>query len=120
MDDARPIMAMPLGIEERLRAALTFSWELVRIRTPSSGRGDGMADATAEAIEAVRDAEVYFGYGAPESIVRAGAGLRWMHSGTAGVSGAITSALRESGVVFTNSAGVHAPAVAETALGMML
>lgn len=120
MDDARPVMSMPLGIEERLRATLTFGWELVRMRSPSSGRGDGMRDASPEALEAVKDAEVYFGFGAPESIVRAGENLRWIHSGTAGVSGAITTTLRESGVVFTNSAGVHAPAVAETAIGMML
>ena len=120
MDDDRPVMAMPLGIEERLRATLTFGWELVRVRTPSSGRGDGVRDASPEAIDAVQDAEVYFGFGAPESIIRSGTNLRWIHSGTAGVSGAITTALRESGVVFTNSAGVHAPAVAETVIGMML
>jgi phosphoglycerate dehydrogenase-like enzyme len=36
------------------------------------------------------------------------------------VSGVITQALRESGAVFTNSAGIHAPAVAETAIAMML
>ncbi|HEX6589591.1 MAG TPA: D-2-hydroxyacid dehydrogenase [Longimicrobiales bacterium] len=120
MDDARPLMAMPPGIEERLRAALTFGWEVVRIRARTSGRGDGVSDASPEAVEAVRDAEIYCGYGAPESIIRAGDCLRWVHSGTAGVSGAITGTLRESGVVFTNSAGVHAPAVAETAIGMML
>lgn len=120
MDDARPIMSMPFGIEERLRAALTFGWELVRIRAPSSGRGDGMSDASPEALEAVRDAEVYFGFGAPESIIRAGENLRWIHSGTAGVTGAITTTLRQSGIVFTNSAGVHAPAIAESVIGMML
>lgn len=120
MDDARPVMSMPLGIEERLRAALTFGWELVRVGTRSSGRGDGMSEASAETLAAVREAEIYFGFGAPEGLVRAGECLRWIHSGTAGVSGAITPALRESGIVFTNSAGVHAPAVAETAIGMML
>ena len=120
MDDERPIMRLPDTIEDRLRATLTFSWEVVRVRAKTSGRGDGIADASAEAVDAVREAEIYFGYGAPQSIIRAGDCLRWIHSGTAGVSGAITPALRESGVVFTNSAGVHAPAVAETALAMML
>lgn len=120
MEDSRPIMRVPDGIEDRLRAALTFGWEIVRVATITSGRGDGVADASPEAIAAARDAEIYFGYGAPQSILEAGESLRWMHSGTAGVSGAITPALRESGIVFTNSAGVHAPAVAETVLGMML
>ena len=120
MDDERPIMRLPEGLEERIRAALTFGWEVVRVRAATSGRGDGVADASAEAIEAARDAEIYLGFGAPASIVAAGECLRWMHSGTAGVSGAITPALRESGIVFTNSAGVHAPAVAESAIAMML
>ena len=120
MDDSRPIMRLPDGLEERLRAALTFGWEVVRVRAATSGRGDGVADASPEAIEAARDAEIYLGFGAPASIVAAGECLRWMHSGTAGVSGAITPALRESGIVFTNSAGVHAPAVAESAIAMML
>ena len=120
MDDERPIMALPAGLEERLRAALTFGWEVVRVRARSSGRGDGMLGASAEAVAAVRDAEIYLGFGAPEPVVRAGDCLRWIHSGTAGVSGVITPALRESGAVFTNSAGIHAPAVAETALAMML
>ena len=120
MDDERPIMALPDGIEERLRAALTFGWEIVRVRSATSGRGDGVADASLEAIEAARDAEIYFGFGAPRSILGAGDCLRWMHSGTAGVSAAITPELRASGVVLTNSAGVHGPAVAETVLAMML
>jgi phosphoglycerate dehydrogenase-like enzyme len=120
MDDERPIMRLPDGLEERLRAALTFGWEVVRVRAGTSGRGDGVADASTEALEAARDAEIYLGFGAPVSIVAAGDCLRWIHSGTAGVTAAITPALRESGVVFTNSAGVHAPAVAESALAMML
>ena len=120
MDDERPIMRLPDGLEERIRATLTFSWEVVRVRAKSSGRGDGVADASPEAIEAAREAEVYLGYGAPQSIIRNSECLRWMHSGTAGVTGAITPALRAAGIAFTNSAGVHAPAVAETTLAMIL
>ena len=120
MDDVRPILRLPDGFEERLRAALSFGWELVRIRSQSTGRGDGVATISPETLEAVRDAEVYLGYGAPEPVLRAAEGLRWIHSGTAGVSSAITPLLRESGAIFTNSAGVHAPAVAESALAMML
>ncbi|HUF14237.1 MAG TPA: D-2-hydroxyacid dehydrogenase [Longimicrobiales bacterium] len=120
MDDSRPLMRLPGGVEDRLRAALTFSWEVVRVRAPATGRGDGGRELSPEALNAVRDAEIYLGYGVPEELLRAGAGLRWIHSGAAGVASAITPALRRSGVVFTNSAGVHAPAVAETAIAMML
>ena len=120
MDDSRPLLRVPSGLSERLRAALTFSWEVVQVDAAASGRGDGGGTVSAETLETVRDAEIYLGYGAPEAVLRAGAGLRWMHSGTAGVASAITADLRRSGVLFTNSAGVHAPAVAETAVGMML
>ena len=120
MDDSRPLMRVPADLEDRLRAALTFGWEVVRVRVPASGRGDGSGSASPEAVDAVRDAEIYLGYGAPEAILRAGEALRWVHSGAAGVASVVTPALRGSGVVFTNSAGVHAPAVAETALAMML
>lgn len=120
MDDPRPLLRMPTDLEDRLRAALTFGWEVVRVAAHSSGRGDGSGSTSAEAIDAVRDAEIYLGYGAPEAILRAGEALRWVHSGAAGVASAITPALRGSGVVLTNSAGVHGPAIAETALAMML
>lgn len=120
MDDPRPRMRVPDTLEDRLRAVLTFGWELVRVRGAASGLGDGALDASPTAVEAVRDAEVYLGYGAPAAIIEAGGGLRWVHSGTAGVAGAITPQLKRSGIVFTNSAGVHAPAVAETVLAMIL
>ena len=120
MDDARPLMRVPAGFADRLRSALTFSWEVVRVGSPSSGRGDGRRSASPEALAAVRDAEIYLGYGAPEPILLAAEGLRWIHSGAAGVASAISATLRRSGVLFTNSAGAHAPAVAETAIAMML
>lgn len=120
MDDSRPLLRLPQDFEDLLRGTLTFGWEVVRIATPASGRGDGAGVASAEAVEAVRTAEIYLGYGVPQEVLLAGEGLRWVHTGTAGVASMLTPALRGSGVVFTNSAGVHAPAVAETALGMML
>lgn len=120
MDDPRPLMRMPDELEDQLRATLTFSWELVRVRGSATGRGDGAGSLGREALEAVRSAEIYLGYGASESMLRAADGLRWVHSGAAGVASAITPTLRAAGVVFTNSAGVHAPAVAETALAMIL
>jgi phosphoglycerate dehydrogenase-like enzyme len=43
-----------------------------------------------------------------------------MHTGTAGVASLLYPELVQSDVVLTNSAGVHAPAMAETVLGMIL
>lgn len=118
--DTRPIFRMPDWVAERLRAALPSDWSMYVVTAPAYGAGDGAGAASAEALEAVRDAEVYFGYGIPPEILRHGRGLRWVHTGTAGVAGSLTPEMRASDVVFTNSAGVHGPAMAETVLAMML
>lgn len=46
--------------------------------------------------------------------------LRWIHSVGAGVDRLVTPRLRDSGVVLTNSSGVHAVAIAEHVLALML
>jgi phosphoglycerate dehydrogenase-like enzyme len=46
--------------------------------------------------------------------------LRWFHAGSAGVEHLDLKAIREHGVVLTNSRGVSAPNMAEHALGMMI
>lgn len=118
--DRRAIYRIPTWAVERLRASLPHGWEVHVVASPADGRSDGGETASAEALEAVRAADAYFGFGVPAAILRAGAGLRWVHSGTAGVGASLTPEMLASDVVFTNSAGVHAPAMAETVLGMML
>lgn len=46
--------------------------------------------------------------------------LRWIHSGSAGVDHILTPRFRASDLVLTNSAGVHAPSIAEWVVGAML
>jgi phosphoglycerate dehydrogenase-like enzyme len=46
--------------------------------------------------------------------------LRWFHAGSAGVEHLELAALRERGVILTNSRGVSAPNMAEHAIGMMV
>ncbi|HEY0788316.1 MAG TPA: D-2-hydroxyacid dehydrogenase, partial [Thermoanaerobaculia bacterium] len=46
--------------------------------------------------------------------------LRWIHSGSAGVDHILTERFRASSIVLTNSAGVHAPSIAEWVVGAML
>lgn len=123
MQDRRPSWAMPAWVPERLREVLADvaeSSELRVIEVPSDGSGDGAARAHPSVLAAVEDADVYLGYGIAPEVVRAGRRLRWVHSGSAGVGGSITPALVEADVVFTNSAGVHGPPMAETVVGMIL
>jgi phosphoglycerate dehydrogenase-like enzyme len=88
------------------------SWEIVEVDAPAASDGDGGSGSPAAAAAAL-GAEIYLGYGVPAGVVAAGRGsLRWAHSGTAGV-GASLAALRGTGIVLTNSAGVHAAPIAD-------
>ena len=53
-------------------------------------------------------------------LIRALPALRWIHSVSAGVDHLLCHELVESSIVFTNSAGAHAPSIAESAMGMLL
>lgn len=123
MHDERPVWAPPSWVVPQLRDALPHDWGLVEVTSRVSGRGDG-SGLTTEALNAVRGAEVYFGLGLPRELLRAAleppARLRWIHSGAAGVASLLHPELVERDVVLTNSAGIHAPAMAETVLGMIL
>ena len=123
MRDERPVWAPPVWVVPRLRDALPADWSLVEVTAPVSGRGDG-SGLTDEALDAVRGAEVYFGLGLPRALLQAAleppARLRWIHSGAAGVASLLHPELIESDVILTNSAGIHAPAMAETILAMVL
>ena len=119
--DRRPIWTVPDWAVDRVRDALPAGWELTRIQAPADGSGDGGRGPVPEVLEAVRGARVYLGYGVPPEILEAGAGtLEWVHSGAAGVGSSLHDAMRRSSVLFTNSAGIHGPPMAETVLGMIL
>jgi phosphoglycerate dehydrogenase-like enzyme len=68
----------------------------------------------------VREAEVYLGFGISAGLLKAAPGLKWVHSGTAGVGGSLTPEMVQGPVMFTNSKGIHGPPMADTALAMML
>lgn len=118
--DARPIFALPSDVIQALRAAVP-DWEVVVIDAATSGAGDGTHRASEATLDAIRGgAEVYMGFGIPAELLREGPSLRWVHSGAAGVRGSLTPEMRASDVVFTNSAGIHGPPVAETVIGYLL
>lgn len=127
--DDRPAWALADVTAARIAAAFPHDeWEVVDVRAPVSGRGDG-GGVSDEALAAVTTAEVWIGYGFPRPLLDAAleyAGnpdrmrLRWIHSAAAGVRSALHPELVESDVVLTNSAGVHAEPIADTALACML
>lgn len=111
---------MPAWVPDRVRAALPADWETVVVDELSDGSGDGIGRVAPEILDAVDGAAIYMGYGIPAEILRRGTSLRWVHSGAAGVGGSLTPEMLASDVVFTNSAGIHGPPMAETVLAMIL
>lgn len=112
--------ALPPEGVDRLREAAPAGWELRFINAATVSDGDGGAAPSDESREAVVDAEVYFGFGMARALFATASRLRWVHSASAGVGGLLFRELRESKVVVTNSAGVHAVPMAEYTLGGVL
>ena len=124
MRDVRAAWELPAWARGAITTAFPSDWEVVFVESQVDGRGDG-SGVSAEAIEAMPGTEVYLGMGVPREIFMAAAAadpptLRWIHTGTAGVASLLYAELVESDVILTNSAGIHAPAIAETVIGMML
>ena len=98
-----------------IRDALGQGWEVVNVAAPAASDGDG-GSGSDESVRAARGAEIYLGFGVPRGVLEAGRGtLRWVHSGTAGVGSSLAH-LRGTGVVLTNSAGIHAEPMADWVL----
>ncbi len=111
----RPVWRVTPEVVAALRSAVGPGWDVVEIAAPISSDGDG-GGGSPEAIAAARGAEIYLGFGMPPGVIDAGRGsLRWAHTCTAGV-GAILDTLRGSGIILTNSAGVHAEPIADWVL----
>ncbi|HUP87747.1 MAG TPA: D-2-hydroxyacid dehydrogenase [Longimicrobiales bacterium] len=117
--DERSRWAITKEALTRIEAMLPLDWELVNVTAPVSSRGDG-GGVSSEALDAVRDATVYAGFGFPRELFAAATKLKWVHTGTAGVASMLYPELLASDVVLTNSAGIHAPPMAETVVGMIL
>jgi phosphoglycerate dehydrogenase-like enzyme len=117
---AAPVWTLrPEGARE-IRDAAPPGWRVEIVTAPTISDGDGGTPPSEEALRAVRDAEVYVGFGISRSLFVEARKLRWVHSAAAGVGGALFPELRESDVILTNSAGVHGIPIAEHALGGIL
>lgn len=108
----RPVWRIPASSVAAIRVALGRGWEIVNVEAPAISDGDG-GSGSSQALAAARGAEIYFGFGLPAGVVEAGREtLRWVHSGAAGVW-SILERLGRTGIVLTNSAGVHAEPIAD-------
>ena len=96
-----------------IRDAAPQGWRVHIVRALTSSDGDGPREPSAEAMDAMADAEVYFGFGAPRPLFLAAPKLKWVHSAAAGVGNSLYPEMLERDVRFTNSAGVHGNPIAE-------
>lgn len=117
---AAPAWALPDRVVEALRADTPPGWRLHVVSALTISDGDGADRPSEETLAAVRDAEVYVGFGVPQALLDAAPGLRWVHTATAGVGSLLTPELIRRGLLLTNSAGVHARPIAEYVLGGVL
>jgi len=99
--------------EARLLREAPPGWRVHVVHAPTSSDGDGPPRPSEEVMRAVREAEVYFGFGIPRPLFLEAKRLRWVHSAAAGVGSALYPEMVASDVLFTNSAGVHATPIAE-------
>ena len=66
------------------------------------------------------DTDIFVGYLLRPEQLRLATRLKWIHSTAAGVAQLMYPEMRSSGIVITNASGVHAPAMAEHIVGMMV
>jgi phosphoglycerate dehydrogenase-like enzyme len=110
---AAPQWAVPERAVSAIRRAAPPDWSVRVVESPTDSDGDGGATPSADALRAVRDAEVYVGYGITRELFLAAPGLKWVHTAAAGVGSLPFAELVERDVVVTNSAGIYAIPIAE-------
>lgn len=73
-----------------------------------------------EALELIDDAQVLITFEADDEFYSKGKNLKWVHCLSAGVNMVLTSKLRDSNILLTNSSGVHAIPISEHIVGQMI
>lgn len=103
-----------------LRDSAPPGWTVEFIQSPTVSDGDGNSAPSAEVRRAITRADAYVGFGMPRALFLEAPRLAWVHSAAAGVGSVLFPEMVESDVVLTNSAGIHAPPIAEHVLGGVL
>ena len=112
--------ALPPEGAARIRAAAPWGWDVVIASTPAESDGDGGRAASPEVLEAMREAEVYFGFGLTRELFLAAPRLRWVQSAAAGVASLLYPEMLASDVLITNSAGIMGDPIAEQVIAGIL
>lgn len=112
--------ALPPDGAARIGAVAPEDWDVVVARSPTVSDGDGGRTASPEVLDAVRDADVYFGFGITRDLFLSARRLRWVHSAAAGVGSLLFPEMRASDVLVTNSAGIMGDPIAEQVLAGVL
>ncbi len=120
LNSSAPHLRLPSWVAGALVDRALDGWRVTVVTSPTIAIGDGANLVGAETLAAIADAEVYFGFEVPASLLDAAPMLRWAHSAAAGVGSSVTSTLRAHGAVLTNSAGIYADAIADTTLAGVL
>ncbi len=118
--DSRPLLAFPGWAREAILGAVPRGWSTAVLDVPANASGDGVQRFPPELLDEAADARVYVGYGVSPEFLRVAPRLEWVHSGAAGVASSLGPEMLSRPVHFTNSAGIHGPPVAETAVAAML
>ncbi|HET7632808.1 MAG TPA: D-2-hydroxyacid dehydrogenase [Gemmatimonadaceae bacterium] len=115
-----PTWALPPEAEAAIVDGAPAGWSVRFVRASTTSDGDGAPAPSPEALQAIADAEVYFGFGISRPLLLAAPRLRWVHSATAGVGRLLFPEVVDGPLVLTNSAGIHGPPMAESVLAGVL
>jgi phosphoglycerate dehydrogenase-like enzyme len=112
---------LPDAAAERIRADAPAGWDVVVVREDNDALDGSPRGPGREAMTAVADAEVYFGWGMPAPLFHAARQLKWVQSALAG-TGALLAIpeMRDGPCLFTNAAGIYGPPIAEHVLAGVL
>jgi phosphoglycerate dehydrogenase-like enzyme len=103
---------------------LVLEWEFqpeLLERISSSLPGVNVVAASGDALDlALADADALVSWGLSDEQLAAAPRLRWFQSISAGIDRLALDAIRERGLIVTNTSGMHATNIAEHILAMML
>ncbi|MBA4071286.1 MAG: D-2-hydroxyacid dehydrogenase [Gemmatimonas sp.] len=116
-----PAFRLPDTVADHLRAATLSGWETVVVGEDNDALEGSPRGPGSEAMSAVAETEIYFGWGMPAPLFHAAPRLRWVQSALAG-TGALLAIpeMRDGPCLFTNAAGIYGPPIAEHVLAGVL
>ncbi|MFC2035243.1 D-2-hydroxyacid dehydrogenase [Chloroflexota bacterium] len=121
MELVRVLVTSTIG-DERLQQITAISPE-IKVTDAShlfrlERRGDSISKEKLDVTLA--EAEVIFGLGLPQNIVKRAPRLKWVQVMSAGVDRFLDTEMVESSIMMTNASGIHAVPISEVVLELML